>query len=232
MSDNIHKIIKESPKALTEIENSNLAKFIGQVIGEPIANSVGIITDKLKHYRLRNAFDLQEKTLQRLQRKGVNPEEYRILATKFVIPLIENATLEDDDELRTLWSKLLANALDPNFSSDISTVHVSFLKEMMPLDIKILHTLYNEIHQHSLEDKRGDVRFEKDKIAKLFNTDIDTNIIEISLLNLMRLGCIKGGNVVFEGIRIGNTPNTNYLGTKAVHLSALGLDLCNLAIVT
>ena len=70
MSDNIHKIIKESPKALTEIENSNLAKFIGQVIGEPIANSVGIITDKLKHYRLRNAFDLQKKTLQRLQKRG------------------------------------------------------------------------------------------------------------------------------------------------------------------
>jgi hypothetical protein len=47
--------------------------------------------------------------------------------------------LEKDDELHILWPKLLANALDPNFSGDISFMHVSLLKERMPLSVKILH---------------------------------------------------------------------------------------------
>ena len=108
-------------------------------------------------------------------------------------------------------------------------MHVSLLKEMMPVDVKILHIIYNEKQHSFLKSKLDDVRFSRARIAESLKTDIDK--IEISLLNLMRLGCIKGGNMKTEGIKFGNTSNTIYLGTEEVHLSALGFKLCEAAII-
>lgn len=208
--------------------NIDIAKFFGQMFGDTIADGVGIIGDKLKHYRLNNAIKLHLKVLEDLKAKGFDPKDCRKIAAKIGIPLIENAALEDDDELHTLWSKLLANALDPNFSSDISIMHVSLLKEMMPLDVKILHVIFDEKKQIFPTKGLDEVSFRRVNIAKFLNTDIDK--IEISLLNLMRLGCIKGGNVKTEGIKFGGMPNTVYLGTEEIHLSALGFELCTAAI--
>jgi hypothetical protein len=230
MSDKFHKTLKAVPNTLIELEKSKTAQFLGRVFGDTIENGVGIIGDRLKHMRLNQAVKLHKKTEKALKAKGVEPKDYRKLAAKIGIPLIENATLEENEELHTLWANLLANALDPNFSGDISIMHVSLLKEMMPVDVKILHMIYNEKQQHRwLKSKLDDVRFSRALIAKSLKTDIDK--IEISLLNLMRLGCIKGGNIKTGGIKIGNTSNTIYLGTEEVHLSALGVELCEAAIV-
>ena len=214
----------EAVKAL-----SKAAMFFGRVFGDTIGDGAGIIGDKLKYYRINNAIALHQNAVKNLESKGIDPKDYNTLAAKIGIPLIENATLEDNEELGTLWANLLTNALDPNFSGDISIIHVSLLKEMMPVDVKILHMVYNEKQHRWLESKLDDVRFSRALIAKSLKTDIDK--IEISLLNLMRLGCIKGGNVKTEGIKIGNTSNTIYYGTEMVHLSALGFELCEAAIV-
>ena len=226
---NAAETIKSLPKAYSEVEKTESAQFLGRVFGDTIQNGVGIIGDRLKHMRLNQAVKLHKKTEKGLKAKGVEPKDYRKLAAKIGIPLIENATLEENEELHTLWANLLANALDPKFSGDISIMHVSLLKEMLPMDVKILHTIYNEKQHRFLKTKLDDITFSKAKMAESLKKDLDK--IEISLLNLMRLGCIKGGNVKTEGIKIGNTSNTIYLGTEMVHLSALGFELCEAAIV-
>ena len=33
--------------------------------------------------------------------------------------MVENASLEEDDKLQDLWNKLIANAMDPNFTDEI-----------------------------------------------------------------------------------------------------------------
>lgn len=229
MSDKFHKTLEAVPKTLIELEKSKTAEFFARVFGDTIENGVGIIGDRLKHMRFNQTVKLMQKAEKELKAKGFEPKDYRTLAAKIGIPLIENATLEENEELHTLWANLLANALDPNFSGDISIIHVSLLKEMMPVDVRILHMIYNEKQHRWLEKKLDDVRFSRALIAKSLKTDIDK--IEISLLNLMRLGCIKGGNIKTGGIKIGNTSNTIYLGTEEVHLSALGVELCEAAIV-
>ena len=162
--------------------SSDTAKFLAQVFGETITDGVGIIGDKIKCNRYIRAADLHQKASKNLKGKGIKPETYRPIAAKIGIPLLENASLEEDDELHTLWSKLLANALDPNFSGDISFMHVSLLKGMMPLDVKILHIIFNTKNQKFSTIKLDEVSFSKAEIAKSLNTDI--NKIEISLLNL------------------------------------------------
>ena len=64
----------------------------------------------LKYYRIERAALLATKTEERLRKRGI--ETTVPVAPKMAIPLIENATLEDDDELHTLWANLLANAVN------------------------------------------------------------------------------------------------------------------------
>ena len=225
----VAEVIKSVPVAIRNIEKTESAQFLARVLGETIENGVGIIGDRLKYMRFNQAVKLHQKAEKGLKAKGVESKDYRTLAAKIGIPLIENATLEENDELHTLWANLLANALDPNFSGDISIIHVSLLKEMLPMDVKILHSIYNAKQHEFQMAKLDDITFSKAKIAKYLKKDLDK--IEISLLNLMRLGCIKGGNVKTEGIKFGNTSNTIYYGTEMVHLSALGFELCEAAIV-
>ena len=48
--------------------------------------------------------------------------------------------------------------------------------------------------------------------------------IDLSLLNLMRLGCVTPG-IISGGVSIGGHKLSSYKGTELVHLSPLGLSL-------
>ncbi len=53
---------------------------------------------------------------------------------------------------------------------------------------------------------------------------ISTDTIDLSLLNLMRLGCVTPG-VVSGATSIGGHKLSSYKGTELIHLSPLGLSL-------
>jgi Abortive infection alpha len=57
-------------------------------------------------------------------------------------PLIEAATLEDDDELRKMWAEMLLNAIDANSTAEVRRAYVSILQDCKPLDAKVLATLH------------------------------------------------------------------------------------------
>lgn len=130
---------------------SGIGKFFDRVFGDLVIDAVGLMADRLKHFRIKNAISLQEKTEAILKEKGV--EEYQPIAAKIALPLIENATLEDEDELQTLWAKLLANGLDGH--SKIEKRFVSVLKELTSSEAKffekIMKVAANQPKSHCLE---------------------------------------------------------------------------------
>lgn len=140
---------------------------------------------------------------------------------KLGIPLIESATLEDDDDLHTLWSNLLANAMDPKTSHQVKHIHASILKELEPLDVHILSSI--EKGRRGQPDKKlSEIHFDRAKIAEALKVSEET--AELSLLNLMRLGCITPG-IVTGGMSMGSHKVSSYKGTELIHLSPLGISL-------
>ena len=131
--------------------------FLNRIFGGAVEDSIGIVADRIKFLRLQNYIALSENTAKRLRDRGYSEDDItRIVPLKVAIPLIESATLEEDCELQTLWAQLLANAMDPGFDIDVKLRHVSLLREMEPLDVRILNACHSQKlanHDNSPLDK-------------------------------------------------------------------------------
>lgn len=219
------KAMQESAKAVSKaidaLEKSG--GFFSRVFGGLVENGVGMLADKVKYMRYVRAVEFADKVEKIHRARGVG-EDTKPVAPKIALPIIENATLEDNDILHDLWAKLLANAMDPNLAMNINRVHVSLLKEMEAIDVHILNVVFTDKISNFSNEALSAVRFSKAKITQALN--LPEQMIEISLLNLMRLGCIKPG-IVTGGVSMGSMPITIYEGTTNFHLSDLGVSLCS-----
>ncbi|UTW56690.1 Abi-alpha family protein [Kordiimonas sp. SCSIO 12610] len=219
----IQEVAKTTGKAIDGLQSSG--SFFGKIFGGLVEDGVGIVADKVKFMRFERAAELASKAEKILEERGIGEDDLtKAVPPKTAIPLIENATLEDDDNLHDLWAKLLANAMDPNMSIEVNRIHVSLLKELEQIDVMILNTIFNDKVRTVASEKLDDVLYDKSKIIKGFN--FSPEAVELSLLNLMRVGCIKPGVIVNPGIAMGGQPATAYKGTDMFHLSQLGLNLC------
>ena len=188
------KAVQETAKAVGKSIDalSGTGNFFDRVFGGLVEDGVGIVADKVKYYRLERVALLAKKTEDKLKERGI--EFTNAVQPKLAVPLIENATLEDNDELHTLWSNLLTNAMDPRVSQNVKHIHVSILKEMEPLDIGILSTVAREMMANHSTQNISDILFDRAEVAEKLEVSIDN--AELSLLNLMRLGCISPGIIV------------------------------------
>ncbi len=190
------KAVQEAAKATGKVVDGlgDAGKFLGRVFGPLVVNGVGIIADRVKFYRIEQAIKLSEKTKKILKDRGIE-DQTRSVHPKIAIPLIENATLEDNETLHSLWAQLLANAMDPNYKHDITPMHVSIMKELQPNDVIILSTIlqfikkadrFNFIYHFKLTRSHVTHLVRKFKNIELSNKDVD-----LSFLNLERLSIIK-----------------------------------------
>lgn len=160
-------------------EARELAEFIEQISGDLISNGLGLISDRLAYLRIRQALSLRDKVIDELNRRGI--KEAKKVAPKFLIPLLEAATLEEDDNLHTRYATLLTNARDPNCSGEIKRSFVSLLEDLEPIDALVLDVSHDSL-----------VHLPKSRLASLDRLvqvlQVPRNQAEISVRNLVRLG--------------------------------------------
>ena len=94
--------------------------FLNRVFGNIVEDSIGVVADRIKFYRIQNYLALSENTARIMRDRGYSDADItRVVTPKVAIPLIESATLKDDKELQALWAQLLANAMDSKFNLDV-----------------------------------------------------------------------------------------------------------------
>ena len=202
---------------------------MNKVFGELVQDGVGIVADKIKFYRLNNYIALLENTKKKMRQKGISMDgETQTVPLKIAIPLIEHATLEDDISLQNYWAQMLSNAMDLDFDTNIERRHISMLSDMEPLDLRILNTVCSQYQDEPYRKVLEDILFDKSEIVNTLK--MTEHQVEVSLLNLMRLGCIKPGNLKTTSFSVQGEINTIYKGTERFHLSLLGLELFRAAV--
>ena len=82
---------------------------------------------------------LVQKVEKRLKDKGITRN--RLPPPKIMLPLIEHATMEYEDDLHTLWANLLSTALD-DAGDQVHRKYVSTLAELSADDVRALKVIF------------------------------------------------------------------------------------------
>ena len=93
----------ESAKQALQPIGDILKKILGPLADE-IGESIGVVA---RHYRYRLGVKMYQKTEGMLIDAGISPHA---VPPRLFLPIVENASMQDDEDLHTRWAALLANA--------------------------------------------------------------------------------------------------------------------------
>ncbi len=114
--------------------------FVADVLKGPADEISVIVTDKLRFVRWRRLDKMADEVNQILESKGV--KDTRAVAPKLALPIFEDASLEEDQELQKLWNQLLANAMDPSFNSEIRYGFIDMIKGITGKEAQLINRFY------------------------------------------------------------------------------------------
>jgi Abortive infection alpha len=179
------ELAKFGVRALDSLDG--LFGYGAQVVGTLPRDVVGVLgADWLKEVRLRNRDKLRRRTIQILKERGLK-EPFDDVSPSIAVPLIEAAADESREELAQLWAKLLAAAVDPARKGRMRQSFISTLKQMDPLDAKILEALYLRYPSPFGQSETG-----RDSIAQKLRVSQDETLVSFG--NLEKMNCIGFGD--------------------------------------
>lgn len=168
------EVAKFGAKALEVIHDAG--RYVAKVLGSVPEDAVGLMGgDWLRFKRAENILRLSKRTDEILASRKVG--ETREVPPKFAGPLFTAAADDNHDELRELWARLLASAMDPNRSGSMRQSFVDALKGMDPMDARVFAAVQDVL------PRSGETR---NFVSHALNVSIDE--VQVSFENLERLG--------------------------------------------
>jgi hypothetical protein len=177
----------KTARSITDVIRG-VGSYAKDIAGDLPHQIVGGLRDKVVAYREQEAFRLFGRTSSILQDRGVDkPIEP---APKLLLPILEAATEEGSPEVRDLWAKLLAAAMDPTRKNQVRYSFIETLKQFDPLDVILLKARY---------ERQGDLSPNpREFMVNHLQKSVDE--IQVSMVNLERGRCVflAGSNPEFD----------------------------------
>ena len=197
------KAVQETAKtARTGIEATQaLGKFVSRITTEPLETVMGILNDKLQFMRWERKLRLAERGREILHQRGIQGP-LRPIPYKLALPIVEHASLEDNDELQDLWANLLASAVDPRFEGLIRAAYIDIIRQLEVIDVHVLNVVYESYEQWReerlmlLEGKVAGDNYYSPRLHPVDKADIrerlgmSSSVYENSIDNLIRVRCV------------------------------------------
>jgi hypothetical protein len=157
------------------------AKGLLERLCGPAVEELGLILqDSVRVYRLKRELEKHLGKVQAMMQKAGT--EVRPVPMRTLLPLLEGAALEDDENLSDKWAGLLASAAS---AVEVPLTHPSFahiLSEITPREALILDRLYQALPPIDWNSLRGGLAIE-------LGTSIES--IDQAYGNLFRLGLCR-----------------------------------------
>jgi hypothetical protein len=224
------------------VSETNDRSAISQVIRDiagPVATELGeMLRNEVRPYRIVREAKLMEKTERMVLEAGFNP---KAVAPKLFLTIVDNAGIEDDEDLHTKWAALLANAADSSREAEIPIVYPEILRQLSPIDAQFVRGLLSAaVYPHPpntprqierrliLDHNLGTTRDLFQRFVELMNADqedfrterlFDTSVGNIVRLNLLRVS--RETIAVPERMRPQDIPHP---AADYYYLTGLGLD--------
>ena len=116
-----------------------LADIIHKLAG-PMADEIGLLmADRIKIYRVRNWVKVVQKTQKILADAHLSPSA---VPPRLFLPILEGASIEDDETLQGLWAGLLGSASEQ--SDSLSPSFIETLKQLSPSEARALDGFFED----------------------------------------------------------------------------------------
>ncbi|MBI5936254.1 MAG: DUF4393 domain-containing protein [Betaproteobacteria bacterium] len=218
----VQEVAKTTGKAIDAGER--FGKFISRFVAGPLEQGVGIFEDKLKYMRWERQVRLMQRADQLLGEIGL-AQPTRAIPLKLAVPLLEAASLEDDDRLQDLWARLLVNAANSRSGVDLQRAYIAILEQITPLEAALLQNIYSLPFEQTQHNGVVVGRLPTE-VAVGRNDELEDKLpepsdeVKLALANLARLGCISIGKS-WGGGEIFKTVNPTLLGRSFVEACTL-----------
>lgn len=133
----------------------DIAKGFIEKLIYPSAEELGLLLkDGIAKWRFANQVKTLVKAQSVCEKHGVNPQ---MISPKLLTPLLEYASLEDNEKLQDKWATLLANMVDsdqnvknhvfPYLLSQVSIQEFEFLEKILNIKIQRVRSLNEELSE-------------------------------------------------------------------------------------
>ena len=132
--------------------------------------------------RHENALGTVIGAAQILIEKGIEPQA---VPGRILFPILEKSSVEEDADLRQIWSRLLATAADPHCADTVLAPFPHILSELSPIEVHIL----NFVFTHGTKSS-GYHAFDLAQVSGQFDINHSTTLIyrdNMERLNLIAL---------------------------------------------
>jgi hypothetical protein len=221
--EEISKAIQQSAKLGEKgIEIADKAgSFFAKIFSEPFSEIAGIVHDKLRFIRWKRMAAMSDEVNEILIKRGIL--NTRSVPPKIALPLLEEATIEDNPTLQSIWNNLLANAMDPNFNDEIRYGFIEMIKNITGIEASILKIFYDLLSKDNrILPIEGVYNYciKKELFISILN--ISVSQYAISANNLMRMQLLAPA-IKTGGASFGNDKLTSYKGIEEVTLTPLSI---------
>lgn len=213
MSDET-EAIKEAAKATQEVAKTaskaidagrEMGGFVSRFISGSLEQAVGIVEDKLRYIRWERQQRLIRRAEEYMREQGLSAPN-KPMPLKNAVPLLEYATIEENDSLQDMWARLLVNGTNESTGVNIERSFIEILAQLSPLEAQILQVIYAlpfEATQHAgivTENLPFSAKIAEEKPEKEYKEP--SKEVKLALANLARIGCLKfpltwGGGEIF-----------------------------------
>jgi hypothetical protein len=132
-------LIKAGAQGIVEGAMEPFSDLIQKLFG-PAAEEAGLmLKDSVHRFRVKRLIRFFQGTTERFANAKFEQAQ---VSLKLLSPIIENASLEEDDNLQDIWANLLANAADPDQRNGVYPSFPAMLKELTARDVKYLDALF------------------------------------------------------------------------------------------
>lgn len=159
--------------------------FVQTVITPPLEQVGGLLADNVRYWRLNNQINIVVKAENLLKERGIKTKK---ISLKVMAPLLEECSLEDDENLQQKWAALLANTVSEN-STVKTNIFTNTLKEMTVEDAEVFQAIFE--HCTISTSTENGIKIEHSRRAISPMSFDDYPDIDLIFDNLKRLRLIR-----------------------------------------
>ena len=197
LSDEGAKAIQASAKAASELrpELRGVGHFLAKALGRSTEQANGLLGDVLAFARIELSLRFYDRVQRKMDERGMDgPTKKAALAVVF--PILQAASVEEEDDIAEMFADLLVNAVDDMAQVSVSKAIVETVRRLSPVEAKVLQAMANapadSLNESGMMFTCGLPVTYHPKPSSEYNLDDEVPAdVSLALATLTSLGCVE-----------------------------------------